>query len=60
MAAFIAAPLFGRYGSMFGQKLGYITGVFVQAFAAILFGCLDFVDDTATFLGLSYILRQVL
>ncbi len=57
MAAFISAPLFGRYGSTIGPKLIYITGIFAQATVAICFGCLDFVDDTATFLGLSYTLR---
>ena len=58
MAAFITAPLFGRYGSAIGPKLIYITGVFAQATVAISFGCLDFVENTLTFLALSYTLRQ--
>ncbi len=59
MAAFITAPFFGRYGSMIGPKLLYNVGAFVQAIVGISFGCLDFVNDTATFLGLSYALRQI-
>jgi hypothetical protein len=58
MAAFLAAPFFGRYGSALGPKLIYITGIFTQAVVAISFGSLDFVDNTAIFLGFSYILRQ--
>jgi hypothetical protein len=57
MAAFITAPFFGRYGSVLGPKLLYNSGAFVQALAGISFGFLDYIDDTATFLGLSYTLR---
>ena len=58
MAAFLTAPFFGRYGSQIGPKLLYNTGAFVQAFAGISFGCLDYIDDNlSAFLGLSYFLR---
>jgi MFS family permease len=57
MAGFIAAPFFGRFGSRLGPKLLYNTGAFVQAIAGFSFGFLDYIDDTATFLGLSYALR---
>ena len=57
MAAFITAPFFGRYGSKLGPKLLYNTGAFAQAFAGLSFGFLDYVDNTAAFLGLSYTLR---
>jgi MFS family permease len=57
MAAFLTAPFFGRYGSKLGPKLLYNTGAFVQAIAGISFGFLDYIDDTTTFLGLSYTFR---
>jgi hypothetical protein len=36
MAAFLTAPLFGRYGSQLGPKLLYNTGAFAQALVSIL------------------------
>ena len=57
MAAFITAPFFGRYGSQIGPKLLYNTGGIVQALTGISFGFLDYIDNTTTFLGLSYTLR---
>ena len=59
MAAFLFAPIFGRYGTKIGLKLLYNTGSFVQSIAGILFGCLDYVQDPGLFLGLSYTLRQI-
>ena len=57
LAAFIAALFFGRYGSQIGPKLLYNTGAFGKALAGLSFGFLDYIDDTATFLGMSYVLR---
>ena len=57
LAAFIAALFFGRYGSQIGPKLLYNTGAFSKALAGLSFGFLDYIDDTATFLGMSYVLR---
>jgi len=52
------APFFGCYGSAIGPKLLYNVGAFMQAIVGISFGFLDFVDNKAAFLGLSYTLRQ--
>jgi len=60
MAAFLFAPIFGRYGTKIGLKLLYNTGSFVQSIAGILFGCLDYVQHPGLFLGLSYTLRQII
>ena len=57
LAAFIAALFFGRYGSQIGPKLLYNTGAFGKALAGLSFGFLDYIDDTSTFLGMSYVLR---
>ena len=57
LAAFIAALFFGRYGSQIGPKLLYNTGASGKALAGLSFGFLDYIADTATFLGLSYALR---
>jgi MFS family permease len=57
LAAFLFSPIFGRYGTKVGLKLLYNTGAFVQALAGIGFGFLEYIDDTTTFLGISYLLR---
>ena len=57
LAAFISAPLVGVYGENIGAKRLYNFGTFLQALCAIAFGFLEYVDNTALFLGLSYLLR---
>ena len=57
LAAFVFAPVFGRFGSKIGPKLLYTSGAYVQAVAGICLGLLTFVDDTGAFIGLSYFLR---
>ena len=57
MAAFLSAPLFGIYGTRIGAKVLYNCGAFVQAICGIAFGFLVYVNGTAAFLGLSYLLR---
>jgi len=59
LAAFIFSPIFGRYGTKFGLKFLYNTGAFIQALAGIGFGFLDYIQDTNTFLGISYLLRYI-
>jgi len=58
MAAFLFSPIFGSYGSKIGLKLLYNSGAFIQAISGIMFGFLEYVDDTSTFIGISYFLRQ--
>jgi len=57
LAAFIFSPIFGRYGTKFGLKFLYNAGAFIQAFAGIGFGFLDYIQDAKMFLGISYLLR---
>jgi len=57
LAAFITAPIFARYGNVFGPKLLYNVGGVGQGLAGILFGFLDYVNNLNSFLGLSYALR---
>ena len=57
LAAFVFAPIFGRFGNDIGPKLLYNVGGFIQGFAGIAFGFLEYAEDTGTFLGLSYFLR---
>ena len=57
LAAFLTAPLFGRYGSLVGPKVLYNAGAFVQAACGFAFGFLAYIDNVNVFLGLSYLLR---
>ena len=57
LTAFVFAPIFARYGNTIGPKLLYNIGAFAQGAAGIAFGCLEFINGTALFLGLSYLFR---
>ena len=57
LAAFLSAPIFGRYGAKIGPKFLYNFGAFVQAFCGLAFGFLDLIPQVGAFLGLSYFLR---
>ena len=57
LAAFIAAPIFGRFGPKLGPKRVYNIGGFSQGAIGIVFGFLHYVDNIGAFLGLSYLLR---
>ena len=57
LAAFIFAPIFGKFGAQIGPKLLYNVGAFTQGFVGVSFGFLKYVQDAAPFLGLSYFLR---
>jgi len=57
LAAFISAPLYGKFGNQIGAKLVYNTGAMMQALGALLFGFLTFVNNIGAFLGISYLLR---
>ncbi len=58
LAAFLTAPIVGRFGSQIGPKYLYNTGAFVQAIAGLSFGFLDKIENVNVFLGLSYFLRS--
>ena len=57
LAAFLFAPLFGKYGTNIGVGFLYKSGAFLQALCGLAFGFLVYCDNTAIFLALSYILR---
>ena len=57
LTAFIFAPIFGTYGSKIGSRTLFYIGSFSQGFIGLLFGLLQFVNSTWTFIVLSYILR---
>ena len=57
LAAFVAAPLFGRFGGKIGAKLLYNLGAYLQALCAISLGLLYYAEDVNVFIGLSYMLR---
>jgi MFS family permease len=57
LAAFLFAPIFGRYGAKIGPKLLYNAGAFTQGIVGLSFGFLVYIDDVGVFLGLSYLLR---
>ena len=59
LAAFIFAPIIGRYGGKVGSKVLFNIGAFTQGLVGILFGFLDFVETTTSFLCLSYTFRFV-
>ena len=60
LAAFISAPIFGVYGTKIGAKLLYNFGAFLQPLCGLAFAFLDYVENTAAFLGLSYLLRYII
>ena len=57
LAAFLVAPLCGKFGLWLGVKTVYNLAAFLQATAGIAFGFLVYAEDTTVFLVLSYILR---
>ena len=57
LAAFVFAPIIGRYGSLVGAKYVYNFGAFVQGIAGTSYGFLVYVHETTPFLALSYFLR---
>ena len=59
LAAFFAAPVFGRYGDVFGAKNTYNFGALVQAIITISLGSLVYIENMYAFLAISYTLRSV-
>eukprot|EP00095_Tigriopus_kingsejongensis_P001693 maker-scaffold3251_size9521-snap-gene-0.1 protein:Tk01693 transcript:maker-scaffold3251_size9521-snap-gene-0.1-mRNA-1 annotation:"chromaffin granule amine" len=59
LGAFLSAPIFAKYGNRIGPKLLYNIGALVQGVQGICFGFLTYADNTAVFLGVSYLLRML-
>jgi hypothetical protein len=57
LAAFWGALIFGQFGSQIGPKFLVILGAFIQAICVVAFGFLNYIQNTAAFLGLCYLLR---
>ena len=57
LAAFFFAPLFGRFGDKIGAKHLFKFGTLTNALMGLAFGFLTYVEDTTTFISLSYLLR---
>ncbi len=57
MAAFLFAPVFGRWGAKIGPKLLYNSGAYLQGICGVAFGFLTYIDGANLFIGLSYLLR---
>ena len=47
LAAFAFGPIFGTYGVRIGPKLLYNLGGLTQGIVGVLFGSLDYVQNTA-------------
>jgi hypothetical protein len=59
LAAFLFAPIFGRYGTKIGPKILYNCGAYLQGICGICFGFLTYINSANLFIGLSYLLRFV-
>ncbi len=57
LASFIFSPIFAHYGPVIGPKLVYNIGSFSQGIDTILFGFLEFANNTNWFIWVSYLLR---
>ena len=57
LAAFLTAPIFGKFGTNIGPKWLFNFGAFTQGFVGLTFGFLIYLETLGPFLGLSYFLR---
>jgi MFS family permease len=53
------SPIFGKYIGSIGARSMFLYGTFVAGATNILFGFLDWVDDSTSFLSLSLAIRIV-
>ena len=52
LAAFLFGPIFGTYGERIGPKLLFNLGGLTQGLVGIVFGSLDYIENTAGLCGL--------
>jgi len=57
MLVSFSGPLVGKYLSVWGVKAIFPAGFLIDGGTFILFGLLQWVDDTSTFLVFSYLIR---
>lgn len=59
LTVFLVSPIYGRYLNRVGPKLVFNLGIFTTASCCILFGLLDRINGTTTFIALSFVVRIV-
>ncbi|XP_064112402.1 MFS-type transporter SLC18B1-like [Macrobrachium nipponense] len=59
LTVFIVSPIYGRFLNTAGAKLINNLGIFTVSVMCILFGFLDKINDTTTFIALSFVIRIV-
>ena len=59
LVVFLVSPLYGQYINQIGPKFMFNAGIFTTGSTCILFGLLDKIDDSATFIGLSFGIRII-
>lgn len=59
LTVFIVSPIYGRFLNTAGAKLINNLGIFTVSVMCILFGFLDKIGDTTTFITLSFVIRIV-
>ncbi|MCL4158758.1 UNVERIFIED_CONTAM: hypothetical protein GTU68_050739 [Idotea baltica] len=59
LVVFIFSPIYGKFLNRVGVKLVNNTGIFTVGICCILFGFLDKIDDTSSFIGFSFAIRII-
>lgn len=59
LTVFLVSPVYGRFMTRWGPKFINNAGIFTVSVMCILFGFLDRIDDTNTFIGFSFAVRIV-
>ncbi|XP_041458795.1 MFS-type transporter SLC18B1-like [Lytechinus variegatus] len=59
LISFIASPIIGKYITVLGPRFLFFSGTFLGAGCNLLFGVLDGIEDTNTFIVYCFLLRSV-
>ncbi|KAK7065899.1 hypothetical protein SK128_024985, partial [Halocaridina rubra] len=59
LTVFIVSPIYGKFLNTLGAKFINNAGIFTVSVMSIVFGFLDRIEDTNTFVGLSFAVRIV-
>ena len=59
LTVFLVSPIYGRFMTRWGPKFINNAGIFTVSVMCILFGFLDRINDTNTFIGCSFAVRIV-
>ncbi|CAL4152634.1 unnamed protein product [Meganyctiphanes norvegica] len=55
----LAAPIFGKFVTQIGLKTMYNVGLFANSLACISFAFITYINDTNTFIGISFMIRII-